>query len=51
MDLTKRAYCDRILRVNLTTGDIEVTPPRPVDPLEEELNRRMRSKESRRGRK
>jgi aldehyde:ferredoxin oxidoreductase len=34
MDLTKRAYCDRILRVNLTTGDIAVTPlPAEVMPL------------------
>ena len=25
MDLTQRAYCDRILRVDLTTGTIETT--------------------------
>ncbi len=30
MDLTQRAYCNRILRVDLTTGQIETTPL-PVD--------------------
>jgi aldehyde:ferredoxin oxidoreductase len=34
MDLTQRAYCNRILRVNLTTGFIETTPlPEEVIPL------------------
>jgi aldehyde:ferredoxin oxidoreductase len=34
MDLTQRAYCDRILRVNLTTGSIESTAlPAEVMPL------------------
>ncbi len=34
MDLTQRAYCDRILRVNLSTGSIETTPlPAEVMPL------------------
>ena len=34
MDLTQRAYCDRILRVNLSTGSIETTPlPADVMPL------------------
>ena len=34
MDLTQRAYCDRILRVNLSTGSIETTPlPTEVMPL------------------
>jgi aldehyde:ferredoxin oxidoreductase len=34
MDLTQRAYCDRILRVNLTTGDITTTPlPADMMPL------------------
>ena len=30
MNLTKRAYCDRILRINLTSGEIQVTSL-PVD--------------------
>ncbi len=34
MNLRERAYCDRILRVNLTTGEIAVTPlPAEVMPL------------------
>ena len=34
MDLTQRAYCDRILRVDLSTGTIETTPlPEDVMPL------------------
>ena len=34
MDLTQRAYCDRILRVNLSTGAITTTPlPADVMPL------------------
>ncbi len=34
MELTQRAYCDRILRVNLSTGKIETTPlPADVMPL------------------
>ena len=34
MNLKERAYCDRILRVNLTTGEITVTPlPADVMPL------------------
>jgi aldehyde:ferredoxin oxidoreductase len=34
MDLTQRAYCDRILRVNLTTGSIETSAlPADVMPL------------------
>jgi len=34
MDLTQRAYCDRILRVDLTTGSIETTPlPADVMPM------------------
>jgi aldehyde:ferredoxin oxidoreductase len=34
MDLTRRAYCDRILRVNLSTGFIEITPlPAEVMPM------------------
>lgn len=34
MDLIKRAYCDRILRVDLTTGSITTTPlPADVMPL------------------
>ncbi|HEX9090472.1 MAG TPA: aldehyde ferredoxin oxidoreductase N-terminal domain-containing protein, partial [Anaerolineales bacterium] len=34
MDLTQRAYCDRILRVNLSTGSIETTAlPAEVMPL------------------
>jgi aldehyde:ferredoxin oxidoreductase len=34
MDLTQRAYCDRILRVNLTTGSIETSAlPAEVMPL------------------
>jgi aldehyde:ferredoxin oxidoreductase len=34
MDLTQRAYCDRILRVDLSTGSIETTPlPAEVMPL------------------
>ena len=34
MDLTQRAYCDRILRVDLSTGTIENTPlPEDVMPL------------------
>ena len=34
MDLTQRAYCDRILRVDLSTGTIETTPlPTGVMPL------------------
>ena len=34
MDLTQRAYCDRILRVNLSTGSIKTTPlPSNVMPL------------------
>jgi aldehyde:ferredoxin oxidoreductase len=34
MDLTQRAYCDRILRVDLSTGSIETTPlPEEVMPL------------------
>ena len=34
MDLTQRAYCDRILRVDLSTGNIEITPlPAEVMPL------------------
>jgi aldehyde:ferredoxin oxidoreductase len=34
MDLTQRAYCDRVLRVDLTTGSIETTPlPADVIPL------------------
>ena len=34
MNLTERGYCDRILRVNLTTGEIAVTPlPADVMPL------------------
>ncbi len=34
MNLRERAYCDRILRVNLTTGEFAVTPlPAEVMPL------------------
>ncbi|HQE17424.1 MAG TPA: aldehyde ferredoxin oxidoreductase family protein [Aggregatilineales bacterium] len=34
MDLTRRAYCDRILRVDLTTGSITTTPlPEGMMPL------------------
>jgi len=34
MDLTQRAYCDRILRVDLSTGTIETTPlPANMMPL------------------
>lgn len=34
MDLTQQAYCDRILRVDLTSGSIETTPlPAEVMPL------------------
>jgi aldehyde:ferredoxin oxidoreductase len=34
MDLSQRAYCNRILRVNLSTGSIETTPlPEEVMPL------------------
>lgn len=34
MDLTQRAYCDRILRVDLTTGTFEITPlPSEAMPL------------------
>ena len=34
MDLSQRAYCNRILRVNLSTGSIETTPlPTEVMPL------------------
>ena len=34
MNLTQRAYCDRILRVDLSTGKIETTPlPEDVMPL------------------
>lgn len=34
MDLTQRAYCDRILRVDLSTGGIETTPlPEDMMPL------------------
>jgi len=34
MDLTQRAYCNRILRVDLTGGQIAVTPlPAEVMPL------------------
>ena len=34
MNLTKRAYCDRILRINLTSGEIQVTSlPADMMPL------------------